>query len=215
MTAALTLLIILAVSLFVVRIGGTALRLTGLPQDTARFQAISALTGTGFTTREAETLMHHSVRRRVLVGLMFAGHLGVVSLATTIIIAVSAAQEGTVFTTIIYMCLAVGMICAIAMSRRFDRLMCGFIAVILTRLGWFNEEQHRVIAELPNGSQIAEHTAHHPCVVDPNQVGLTILSPALGALDGAGLELNVGDRIMCCGSVTAQLEFAQLLKATS
>lgn len=87
MTAALTLLIILAVSLVVVRIGGTALRLTGMPLDVARFQSISALTGTGFTTQEAETTMHHPLRRRVLIGLMFAGHLGVVSLASTVILA--------------------------------------------------------------------------------------------------------------------------------
>ena len=100
MSAALTLLIILAVSLLVVRIGGTALRLTGMPLSAARFQSISALTGTGFTTQEAETLMHHPLRRRVLMGLMFAGHLGVVSLASTVILAVSSAEEGAVFGTI-------------------------------------------------------------------------------------------------------------------
>jgi Trk-type K+ transport system membrane component len=110
MTAALTLLIILAVSLLVarcsllvVRIGGTALKLTGMSLDAARFQSISALTGTGFTTQEAETTMHHPLRRRVLIALMFTGHLGVVSLASAVILGVSTAQEGSVAWTVLYM----------------------------------------------------------------------------------------------------------------
>ena len=96
MTAAFTLLIILAVSLIVVHIGGTAWRLTGMSPYAALFQSISALTGTGFATQEAETTMHHPLRRRVLVTLMFTGHLGVVSLASAVILGVSTAQEGSV-----------------------------------------------------------------------------------------------------------------------
>ncbi|AGI69700.1 hypothetical protein OAN307_c43160 [Octadecabacter antarcticus 307] len=68
------MLIILAVSLIVERVGGTALRLTGMPIDAPRFQSISALTDTGFTMQEAETTMHHPLRRKVLIALMFAEH---------------------------------------------------------------------------------------------------------------------------------------------
>ena len=40
-------------------------RLTGLPAERARFQVISLLTGTGFTTRESEIIMGSRRRRRL------------------------------------------------------------------------------------------------------------------------------------------------------
>jgi len=83
MAGALTLFLLLALSLTIVRAAGVALRLTGVPQPVARFQAISALTGAGYTTSEAEALMQHPTRRRILMLLMLTGHLGVVSLAST------------------------------------------------------------------------------------------------------------------------------------
>ena len=49
MIAALTLFIVLTLSVLVIRTGAVALRLTGLTDASARFQARSAFTGTGFT----------------------------------------------------------------------------------------------------------------------------------------------------------------------
>ena len=40
-------------------------RLTGLPAERARFQVISLLTGTGFTTRESEIILSSRRRRRL------------------------------------------------------------------------------------------------------------------------------------------------------
>ena len=40
-------------------------RLTGLPVEKARFQVISLLTGTGFTTRESEIILSSRLRRRL------------------------------------------------------------------------------------------------------------------------------------------------------
>ena len=58
-TAALTIAVLRALSVSVVRVAGVAMRLTGLPEAVARFQCSSALTGTGFTTHKAleDTLM--------------------------------------------------------------------------------------------------------------------------------------------------------------
>ena len=53
MIGALTLFVVLTVSVLVIRTGAVALRLTGMSEDAARFQARSALTGTGFTTSES------------------------------------------------------------------------------------------------------------------------------------------------------------------
>ena len=61
MIAAVSLVLIFALSFFLVRVFAVALRLTGLPEHSARFQAISALTGTGFTTSEAEMIVNYPV----------------------------------------------------------------------------------------------------------------------------------------------------------
>ena len=211
MTAALTLLVILAVSLFVVRIGGTALRLTGMPLDAARFQSISALTGTGFTTQEAEITMHHPLRRRVLIGLMFAGHLGIVSLASTVILAVSTAQDGSVLLTVFYMLLAVIVICALAMSETVDRAICGIIATVLTRYGWFDKGQYLVVTELPDGAQVAEHTAQRQCSIEFPRQGLTVLRLNGAAPGPDTLDLKVGDEILCFGPTEEQIAFGKAL----
>ena len=40
-------------------------RLTGLPEKRARFQAVSLLTTSGFTTNESELIMKSSLRRKI------------------------------------------------------------------------------------------------------------------------------------------------------
>jgi hypothetical protein len=58
-------LTVLGLSLIITRIATTALSLTGLSWEAARFQARSAFTGTGFTTTEAERVVDHPVRALV------------------------------------------------------------------------------------------------------------------------------------------------------
>lgn len=50
-------------------------RLTGLPVDKARFQVISLLTGTGFTTRESEIILSSRLRRRLARITMLFGYV--------------------------------------------------------------------------------------------------------------------------------------------
>ncbi len=54
MIAIISLFVVLILSLITTRIATVALTLTGLSEETARFQARSALTGCGYTTQEAE-----------------------------------------------------------------------------------------------------------------------------------------------------------------
>ena len=50
-------------------------RLTGLPAEKARFQVISLLTGTGFTTRESEIILSSRYRRRLARITMLFGYV--------------------------------------------------------------------------------------------------------------------------------------------
>ncbi|MDX1657661.1 MAG: TrkA C-terminal domain-containing protein [Nitriliruptorales bacterium] len=79
MAAIVTILVVVLASLIVTRIATTALTLTGMSQQAARFQARSALTGTGFTTSEAEAIVTHPVRRRIVMLLMLIGSAGVIT----------------------------------------------------------------------------------------------------------------------------------------
>jgi hypothetical protein len=85
-TALISLLVILALSLVVVRVASEALTLTGLSRETARFQARSAWTGTGFTTSESEQVMNHPVRRRIISGLILMRNAGLVTMASTLVL---------------------------------------------------------------------------------------------------------------------------------
>jgi K+/H+ antiporter YhaU regulatory subunit KhtT len=63
----------------VTRVGTVALTFTGLSREFAHFQSRSAWLGVGFTTREAEQIMEHPVRRRIIMLLMLGGNAGFVA----------------------------------------------------------------------------------------------------------------------------------------
>jgi len=84
--ALLILLSVVAVSILVARIATRAFMLTGLSKETARFQARSIITGTGFTTDEAEHIVNHPVRRRIALTLMLIGNAGLVTAVSTFVL---------------------------------------------------------------------------------------------------------------------------------
>jgi hypothetical protein len=78
-------LITILISFVIVRIGGFALQLTGIEPEVARFQALSAFSGTGFTTREAERVVGHRTRRRIVTILIILGNAGLVTVIATLV----------------------------------------------------------------------------------------------------------------------------------
>jgi len=86
MGAVLTVLFVLAISLIVVRVATVSLTLTGLSHQTARFQARSAFTGSGFTTKESEKVVNHPVRRRIILILMLLGNAGIVTAIASVML---------------------------------------------------------------------------------------------------------------------------------
>lgn len=67
-------------------LGSIALESTGMERTKARFQALSALTGSGFTTRETESVVNHPKRRWIVSWLMFVGNAGVIVFIVALII---------------------------------------------------------------------------------------------------------------------------------
>lgn len=86
MVAISSLLLVLALSLVVIRVATVILTATGMSRQSARFQARSAFTGSGFTTNESEQVVSHPLRRRVIGMLMLLGNVGIVASASSAIL---------------------------------------------------------------------------------------------------------------------------------
>ncbi|MBP3967169.1 hypothetical protein I8J30_31320, partial [Paenibacillus sp. DLE-14] len=59
------ILVYFVIVLAVVEISAILMRATGLNRDISRFQVISLLTSTGYTTKESELISNHPIRRRI------------------------------------------------------------------------------------------------------------------------------------------------------
>ncbi|MFH1868039.1 MAG: TrkA C-terminal domain-containing protein [Candidatus Omnitrophota bacterium] len=78
-------IVAIIISYLVVRIGAAAFELTGLDTEQSHFQSLSAFSGTGFTTREAELIVMHKQRRKIASVLMILGNAGLVTLVATLV----------------------------------------------------------------------------------------------------------------------------------
>jgi hypothetical protein len=73
-------------------------RFTGLPDEKARFQVISLLTGCGFTTRESEMILSNRPRRRLARITMLFGYvfnITIVSAFINVFLSLKLAEVGT------------------------------------------------------------------------------------------------------------------------
>ena len=83
---AIPVILVIAISAFVVKIATIALKMTGLDEKRAYFQALSAFTGTGFTTKDSEFMLENDTRRKIVIVLMILGNAGLVTVITTLVI---------------------------------------------------------------------------------------------------------------------------------
>jgi hypothetical protein len=93
------LLVVVATSVLITRIATSALVMTGVSRELANFQARSAYTGVGFTTNEAETVVAHGVRRKIILTLMLLGSAGVAGAIASLV--AGFAQAGSLRTAAI------------------------------------------------------------------------------------------------------------------
>lgn len=135
MFAILTVLIIVTLSLVVTRVATVALTLTGLSRESARFQARSALTGTGYATSESERIVRHPVRRRIVMSLMLIGSAGVVSVIASLVISFAAAAGARDLTArLVFLLAGLLLLYLAASSRWLDRALEPLMTRLLRRL---------------------------------------------------------------------------------
>lgn len=163
MVALATLIAVLLITLLVARVATVALTSTGLSRESARFQARSALSGVGFTTSEAESVVNHPVRRRIVMALMLIGSAGVVTVLGTLVLSLANAnpeQRGTRIGILLAALLAVWML---ARSRLVDRRLTALIARTLNR--WTDIDARDYAALL----HLAERFAVMELAVEPGE----------------------------------------------
>jgi NhaP-type Na+/H+ and K+/H+ antiporter len=86
MIAIISFLVVVSLSFLIVKISTVALAQTGLSRESAKFQARSALTGTGFTTSESESVVDHPVRRKIITTLMILRNAGLITGSSSLVL---------------------------------------------------------------------------------------------------------------------------------
>ena len=133
MVAISTLLLVVAVSLLITRVATVILTATGMSRESARFQARSAFSGSGFTTRESETVVDPPVRRRVIAFLMLLGSAGTVAVISTLILGFGKGGGGQRWGRIIELVLGLLSLVLLSRSRRVDRRLTSLTRAVLRR----------------------------------------------------------------------------------
>ena len=152
--AIVTVFVVLIASLLIARIGAVALTVTGMSREASRFQARSAFFGVGFTTAEAESVVEHPVRRRIVGWLILLGNAGVISILGALVI-----TFGGEHTTIGHVAVLVGgviVLGVLASSRPVDRVLTRVIRRVLTRFTDLEVRDYESVLELEGGYTVAE-----------------------------------------------------------
>lgn len=136
-----------------------ALMFTGLSREAARFQARSAFSGVGYTTSEAENIVNHPVRRRIVMILMLLGNIGVATVIATVMISFSS----TVGASFSYQILTLSILTfgllglwILFSSRWVERQMNKVIAWSLKRFTDLEVRDYVSLLQLSDGFAVSE-----------------------------------------------------------
>lgn len=171
MVPVFTLLLILLLSLLVTRVASSALVHTGMSREVARFQARSAFTGSGFTTAEAEMVVNHPVRRRVVMLLMLLGNAGLVTAITSLILTFLEPSGVSGYLRAGFLIAGLALLAWLANSRRVERWLSRIIDRALARMTDLDVQDYASLLHLADEYRLVEFSV-----------------PAGGWLDGKSLK---------------------------
>lgn len=138
MAAALSLLLVVALSLLVTKGAAVALEHTGMGREAARFQARSALTGVGLPSPDADEVVRHPVRRRIVLALLPVGNVALATLVVTLLLAFGGEHESSFASRAAILVVGLVGLGALSSSAAVDRALSRVFGLALrrwTRLG--------------------------------------------------------------------------------
>lgn len=215
----LSLLIIFAISLFVVRVGSVALRMTGLTPDVASFQAASAFSGAGFTTEESEYAISTPERRAVVKALIRLGSVGLVSVIASLVLSFTDPRGGQ-FWSLVYVLVGTVGIVLVARSRWLNRALTPLIERALQRVTGLAVQDYTEVLGLQREYRIAEVDVQEggwlanetPRDVDLAAEGVLLLGVRRGGdyigAPGGDTEIRPGDTVVLYGKEDRLQELA-------
>tara|TARA_R110002096_G_scaffold31754_1_gene92808 strand:+ start:2258 stop:2998 length:741 start_codon:yes stop_codon:yes gene_type:complete len=158
MGASLSILALIAVfSLISVRMGALALMKTGLSADSANFQSYSAFFGVGFTTKEAELVVNHPIRRRIIRDLILVGNLGLMSGAATVVATAVHAEETIEVMTLLGMVVMIPITFKLLSKVKFlQRLLDKVLRFTLRRVGMVRAFDYELLLRVRDGYCVSE-----------------------------------------------------------
>ncbi len=157
MAALISVLIAITLSLLITRIATEALTLTGLSRTSAKFQARSAFTGTGFATAESEAIVKHPLRRRIIMWLMFLGNAGFITVISSLVITfVSTSSTGDGLSRLLYLLIGIGVLWLLATNRAFNRILTRLVRKGLRRWTDLDLRDYARLLHLKGKYQVTE-----------------------------------------------------------
>lgn len=215
MLAVVSLLLIITLSLLITRIAGVALVHTGLSREIARFQARSAFSGVGFTTSEAESVVNHPVRRRIVLALMLVGNVGIVTAMSSLMLSFIDIGNGpSRLLTLTVLMVGVVVLWVAATSQWMDQHVCRWISWALQRYTAIEARDYARLLHLQGDYGVSElhirsedwlagQTLGDTGLVREGLLVLGIECPGghfIGA-PGADVEIRAGDTLILYGRV--------------
>lgn len=155
MLALISLLLVFALSLLINRIGTIALAMTGVSKEIASFQALSAFSGAGFTTGEAENIVNTPARRRIIAVLIRLGSLGVITAISSLVLSFAGPEQQTPERLVVLILGVLGLV-VLARSRAFNRLLTPLIQRALQRYTTLDLNDYANLLHLRENYRVVE-----------------------------------------------------------
>ncbi|GJL54941.1 MAG: potassium transporter TrkA [Nitrospirales bacterium] len=195
MGAALSLFVLLTISVLVIRIASVALRLTGLEEPSAKFQALSAFSGTGFTTRESETIVNYPIRRRIISLMMVVGNLGLVSVFATLVASLvhTDGEVDAIVRQVAWLGGGLVLLWFFILNKSVERIMCRIIGRILNATTSLGKRHFHRLVQIGDRYSVCEHPvadAWIEATSSLNASGLEHLGLTVLAVRGASGEVT-------------------------
>ncbi|MCW8196073.1 potassium transporter TrkA [Proteobacteria bacterium 005FR1] len=133
MIGVISVLVVITLSILITRIATVVLTHTGLSRESASFQARSAFTGVGFTTSEAEQIVNHPVRRRVVRTLMLLGNAGIVTVISSLMLGLLGEKSTDLWVRTGLLLGGLGLLWVVASNKHVERWLSHVLERILSR----------------------------------------------------------------------------------
>jgi hypothetical protein len=206
-------IVFICISYLIVRIGAIALEMTGMERSRARFQALSAFSGTGFTTREAESVVNHPRRRKIVTYLMIMGNAGIVSVIATLVLSLKETGVFRPSLNLVIIVASIFVLYRIASNREFTQNLTNKIRKILRKKLHFEKVQVEELLQQPDGYGVATIIIEKKSKVTGSTLtksgfrerNVLILSIERGEeiihIPDAKTRILAGDRLICYGEL--------------